>query len=81
MLVYLMKITAYLRISTGAQEINNQRLAILDYAQKNELQIDRFLEFQKSSRKSLKERGIEGLLLGMKAGDLLLVGSVIYLVF
>ena len=46
-----MKITAYLRISTGGQELNNQKLAILDYAQKEKLQIDRFLEIQSSSRK------------------------------
>ena len=71
-----MKITAYLRISTGGQELNNQRLAILDYAQKEKLQIDRFLEIQSSSRKSLKERGIDGLFSGMEAGDLLLVSEI-----
>ena len=71
-----MKITAYLRISTGGQELNNQRLAILDYAQKEKLQIDRFLEIQSSSRKSLKERGIDGLFLEMGAGDLLLVSEI-----
>ena len=71
-----MKITAYLRISTGGQELNNQKLAILDYAQKEKLQIDRFLEIQSSSRKSLKERGIDGLFSGMEAGDLLLVSEI-----
>ena len=71
-----MKTTAYLRISTGGQELNNQRLAILDYAQKEKLQIDRFLEIQSSSRKSLKERGIDGLFLEMGAGDLLLVSEI-----
>ena len=71
-----MKTTAYLRISTGGQELNNQRLAILDYAQKEKLQIDRFLEIQSSSRKSLKERGIDGLFSGMEAGDLLLVSEI-----
>ena len=71
-----MKIVAYLRISTGCQELNNQRLAILDYAQHHQLQIGRFLEIQVSSRKSLKERGIDGLFAGMQAGDLLLVSEL-----
>ncbi len=71
-----MKIIAYLRISTGGQELSNQRLAILDYAQHHHLQIDRFLEIQVSSRKSLKERGIDGLFAGMQAGDLLLVSEL-----
>lgn len=71
-----MKIVAYLRISTGGQELSNQRLAILDYAQHHQLQIDRFLEIQVSSRKSLKERGIDGLFAGMQVGDLLLVSEL-----
>lgn len=71
-----MKVVAYLRVSTGGQELSNQRLAILDYAQHHQLQIDRFLETQVSSRKSLKERGIEGLFAGMQAGDLLLVSEL-----
>lgn len=36
-----MKVVAYLRVSTGGQELSNQRLAILDYAQHHQLQIDR----------------------------------------
>ena len=75
-MVLLMKIVAYLRISTGGQELSNQRLAILDYAQHHHLQIDRFLEIQVSSRKSLKERGIDGLFAGMQSGDLLLVSEL-----
>ena len=71
-----MKIVAYLRVSTGGQELSNQRLAILDYAQNHHLHIDRFLEIQVSSRKSLKERGIDGLFAGMQAGDLLLVSEL-----
>jgi DNA invertase Pin-like site-specific DNA recombinase len=71
-----MKTIAYLRISTGGQELNNQRLAILDYAHKHRVQIDEFLEVQVSSRKSLKERGIEGLFAGMSSGDLMLVSEL-----
>ncbi|MES2206357.1 MAG: recombinase family protein [Pseudomonadota bacterium] len=71
-----MKVIAYLRVSTGNQEINNQRLAILDYAHRHQLQINEFLEVQVSSRKSLKERGIDGLFAGLQAGDLLLVSEL-----
>ena len=67
-----MKTIAYLRISTGGQELNNQRLAILNYAQHNHLQIDKFLEVQASSCKSLKDRGIDGVFAGMSPGDLML---------
>lgn len=71
-----MKTIAYLRISTNDQELKNQRLAILDYAQHHRLQIDHFLEIQASSRKSLQERGLDGLFAGMQAGDLLLVSEL-----
>jgi len=71
-----MKITAYLRVSMSGQEISNQKLAILDYAQQHQLQVDRFLEVKVSSRKSLRERGIDGLFAGMQAGDLLLVSEL-----
>ncbi len=71
-----MKTIAYLRISTGGQELNNQRLAILDYAQHHQLQIDKFLEVQASSRKTLKERGIAGLFAKMEPGDLILVSEL-----
>lgn len=71
-----MKTIAYLRVSTGGQELSNQRLAILDYAHKHRLQVDEFFEMQASSRRSPKERGIDGLFAGMCAGDLMLVSEL-----
>jgi DNA invertase Pin-like site-specific DNA recombinase len=71
-----MKIIAYLRVSTSTQEINNQRLAILDYAHQHELRIDEFLEIRVSSRRSTKERGIDELLARLQAGDILLVSEL-----
>ena len=71
-----MKTIAYLRISTTGQELENQRLAILDYAQHNHFQIDHFIEVRASSRKSLKKRGLDSLFAGMQAGDLLLVSEL-----
>ena len=57
-----MKTVAYLRISTGSQDLANQKLAILDYARQNRFAIDRFIEAQASSRKGRDQRRIEELL-------------------
>ena len=57
-----MKTIAYLRISTVAQDCDNQRLAILDYAHRHKINIDEFVSMQVSSRKTLKQRGILELL-------------------
>ena len=65
------KILGYLRTSTDKQEINNQRLEILEYARKENLKIDDFLEIQISSRKTTKERRIDELLEKLENGDTL----------
>ncbi len=70
------KTVAYLRVSTGSQDLNTQRLAILDYAHRQRLHVDDFVEMTVSSRKTLKERGIEGLFAAMQAGDLMLVSEL-----
>jgi len=71
-----MKNIAYLRVSTSGQELNNQRLAILDYAQKNNLQINKFVESYSSSRKSIKERNLDQLFSNIHSGDLVLVSEL-----
>ena len=38
-----MKTAAYLRVSTGSQNLD-QKLAILDYARQKQLVVDRFVE-------------------------------------
>src|SRR3954465_8248555 len=71
-----MKTVAYLRISTGTQDLANQRLAILDYARQNRFAIDRFVEAQASSRKGRGQRRIEELLGELTAGDRLVVSEL-----
>jgi DNA invertase Pin-like site-specific DNA recombinase len=71
-----MKTVAYLRVSTGGQDMNTQRLAILDYAHRHRLRIDAFIERQVSSRKTPRERGIEGIFEELHTGDLLLVSEL-----
>lgn len=46
-----MKTVAYLRVSTGSQDLANQKLAILEHARLNHFGVDRFIEAQASSRK------------------------------
>jgi DNA invertase Pin-like site-specific DNA recombinase len=44
---------AYLRVSKDTQDVNHQRLAILEFARRERLTIDDFLEVSVSSRRSL----------------------------
>jgi DNA invertase Pin-like site-specific DNA recombinase len=67
------KILAYIRTSTNKQELNNQKLTILEYAQKNNLKIDEFIEIQISSRKTPKQRRIEDVLEKLSSTDMLIV--------
>ena len=57
-----MKTLAYLRVSTRSQDLANQKLAILDYAQQKQFAVDRFIELQVSSRKVRHRESIEKLL-------------------
>lgn len=67
------KTVAYIRISTAKQDEQNQRFTILDYAQKNGLSIDEYIELEISSRKSKSARMIDKLLETLSAGDTLIV--------
>ncbi len=75
--IYTMnKTTAYLRVSTDGQDLNNQKLEILDYAQKNSYTIDNWVEVKVSSRKSTKERLVDQLLDQFETGDCLIVSEL-----
>ena len=71
-----MKTLGYLRVSTNQQELDSQRLALLDYAHKQGFQINQFIRSQTSSRKSMAERQLEQVfeLLGPK--DTLMVSEL-----
>jgi DNA invertase Pin-like site-specific DNA recombinase len=55
------KIVAYLRASTDKQDLNHQKLEILEFARKKEIRIDEFVEITISSRKTSKQRRIDEL--------------------
>ena len=67
------KIIAYIRTSTDKQELNNQKLTILEYAQKNNLKINEFVEIKMSSRKTPKQRRIEEVVEKLSSTDMLIV--------
>jgi DNA invertase Pin-like site-specific DNA recombinase len=67
------KTLAYIRASTDKQDTNNQKLEILEYARKQDLKIDDFIELTISSRKSPKQRRIEELTHRLDSSDTLIV--------
>jgi putative DNA-invertase from lambdoid prophage Rac len=70
------QIIGYLRVSTEQQNLNNQKLAILDYANKNNFKIDKFEESVISSSRSLSERKILELFNNLQNGDSLIVSEL-----
>ncbi|OIN84336.1 recombinase family protein [Francisella sp. TX07-6608] len=67
------RIFAYIRVSTGSQDTQNQKLEIYEYARKNNLKIDHFIETEISSKKSTKSRRIEELLDKLEGADTLII--------
>ena len=71
-----MKTIAYLRVSKDSQDVNNQRLAILEFARQERREIGEFMEVQISSRRSPKERQLDVLLARLEPGDTLIVSAL-----
>jgi DNA invertase Pin-like site-specific DNA recombinase len=67
------KIVAYLRASTDKQDLNHQKLEILEFARKKEMRIDEFVEITISSRKTSKQRRVEELVGMLTETDTLVV--------
>lgn len=70
------RVIGYLRVSTGDQDINVQRLELHEYARKNDLKINDFIKTEVSSRKSTQARKIDEMLENLESGDLLLVSEL-----
>ena len=71
-----MKTIAYLRVSKDSQDVKNQRLAILEFAQQEKLEISEFMELSVSSKRSPKERQIDRLMAQLELGDTLVVSEL-----
>lgn len=66
---------AYLRVPKDSQDVNNQRLAILEFAQQEYREIGAFMELHVSSRRSPRERQLDVLLARLEPGDTLIVSE------
>lgn len=71
-----MKVIGYIRVSTDKQDLEKQRHLLLDYAQRNHLQVNEFIHAEASSRKDTKDRRIDELLTKLTQGDMLLVAEL-----
>jgi DNA invertase Pin-like site-specific DNA recombinase len=71
-----MRTVAYLRVSKDSQDVKNQRLAILEFARREKMEVDDFVEITVSSRKSTKERKVDQLLEELDTGDTLIVSEL-----
>ena len=67
------KIVAYLRVSTDKQDLNQQKLELLEFARKKSLSIHEFVEITISSRMTSKQRRIDELLERLNQADTLIV--------
>jgi DNA invertase Pin-like site-specific DNA recombinase len=67
---------AYLRVSKDTQDTKNQRLAILEFARAERIEVDEFLELQVSARQSAQTRKVDLLLTRLTSGDTLLVSEL-----
>ena len=67
------KTVAYIRASTDKQDLNNQKLEILEFARQHRLQVDEFVAITISSRKTSKQRRIDELLQKLAESDTLIV--------
>ncbi len=71
-----MKTIAFLRVSTPQQDAGSQRLAILEYARKHDLQIDDFVEATARGQATAKRRRLDELIDILNRGDRLVVSEL-----
>lgn len=67
------KTIAYIRASTDKQDLNNQKLEILEYARKHRLEVDDFIQITISSRRTSKDRRIDEMISTLNGADTLIV--------
>ena len=71
-----MKTIGYIRVSTDKQDRRKQEHLLLKYAQQHQLNIDKFISVEMSSRTSTKKRRIDELLQVLGEGNTLLVAEL-----
>jgi DNA invertase Pin-like site-specific DNA recombinase len=71
-----MQTIGYIRVSKDTQDLNHQRLEILEYARKTGMHVDIFVEVEVSSRKDLMKRRVTETMDALKPGDTLIVSEL-----
>lgn len=67
------KTVAYLRASSDKQDVNHQKLEILEFARQRHLRVDEFIAITISSRMTSKQRRVDELLSKLADSDTLIV--------
>lgn len=71
-----MRTLAYLRVSTGGQDLGHQKLAILDYARQHRITVDDIVEVHASTRRTAQRAHVLELITTLSPGDRLLVSEL-----
>lgn len=69
----MVRTLAYLRTSTDKQDINHQKVEILEYARREKLNIDDFIAISISSKCERRAQRIDELVQKLAGGDALIV--------
>jgi DNA invertase Pin-like site-specific DNA recombinase len=72
----MMKTLAYVRVSTGGQDLGQQKLAILDYARRHRIRVGEFIETQSSALRATQKEQLLSLIDALQKGDRLLVSEL-----
>ncbi len=70
------KVIGYVRVSTDKQTTDNQKLAILDYANKSGMKVNDWIKVNASSRRTPTERRIDELLGRVQSGDTIITAEL-----
>ncbi len=71
-----MRTIAYLRVSTGGQDLGQQKLAILEYARQHRMTVDDVVEVHGSTRRASQRAHVLELIETLSPGDRLLVSEL-----
>ena len=67
------KTIAYLRTSTDKQDLNNQKLEILEFTSKHRIEVNEFIQITMSSKETSKNRRIDEMMSTLQVADTLIV--------
>ena len=71
-----MRTIAYLRVSTGGQDLGQQKLAVLDYARQHRMTVDDVVEVHASTRNATQRAHVLDLIEALAPGDRLIVSEL-----